>query len=884
MSSPTENCDDSGFFRSTIIPKRKAKGLQNTLQNEYDLALDIAQSKLLNKNEHKSNSKVNKRQLFFEFNQPKRSKNKKFKSSILINRTQEDRQRIITEKAAVVLLDDGTVRSRTGQNEAKNNEALVSDVLSKYHNRVSRLWKLSDNVGDSGWLVEDVKSYFIIDSLTSEITINVERDISPQSPQKLNEEGSKLKITHSIETSLLKLNLPKATLDQDWRRLINNESFCDIRAISKDQRTFHLHSLIMNVRCPGSLDKDIQFILIKYNLSTILVFLEYLYCGTLNDLKITELQDLMGLASDFEHCELITVLNCLQINLNKGTASSEVVTSNLPPDLRSEFAEQKKNLNKKQSDSLCWQDRDLFECEVVDLTQGSYSSSNCDENESNVDKSYWSFVQHQKKKDEEMREEEIEKSLMISEREKLVSCFERQDEMMHEILRVYDEDKINVINPHKEFEKDEKLETGGSNMKGLGEKFTLRNKTTDTCIIISSDSDTRGSKSEDDNMVQKKSSPNNIEYDLPYFDPYEDYNHFSACNFSPVKVHTQSRLAEESNHDDFHLNTTMKVGEENLSPEMDSTPIRTKTTRISSTRKSLQFRSKKTGAGLAANRIIRKSLGLAIKSPKQTTIKKVNTKEERRRRKSAVLDNFSTSLMNEFSKSPRFRSSTPLSKRDYIELTPSVKDIDVNEPITPYPEYSRMGDSLLKEHLAKYGLKRNLGKRKAQKILKHIYEELHPFLNEETGRLVKAVINTPKNVKKTKKNISRKRIQKETKNCNQDIEKQTGKKINEDKKVNASREENSSSHEGTMIYDFSGSDDDTVIDTTPRNLQDLSSAMNDFLKLNPDFHKKILLYEPIWVKDLQKQLKETFKKHYKMEDLMNYLDQQEGTKSVNSQL
>lgn len=68
-----------------------------------------------------------------------RSKNKKFKSSILINRTQEDRQRIITEKAAVVLLDDGTVRSRTGQNEAKNNEALVSDVLSKYHNRVKKL-------------------------------------------------------------------------------------------------------------------------------------------------------------------------------------------------------------------------------------------------------------------------------------------------------------------------------------------------------------------------------------------------------------------------------------------------------------------------------------------------------------------------------------------------------------------------------------------------------------------------------------------------------------------------------------------------------------------------------------------------------------------------
>lgn len=34
-------------------------------------------------------------------------------------------------------------------------------------------------------------------------------------------------------------------------------------------------------------------------------------------------------------------------------------------------------------------------------------------------------------------------------------------------------------------------------------------------------------------------------------------------------------------------------------------------------------------------------------------------------------------------------------------------------------------------------MKKGLGKRKATKILKHIYEELHPIFNTETGKLLK---------------------------------------------------------------------------------------------------------------------------------------------------
>lgn len=37
----------------------------------------------------------------------------------------------------------------------------------------------------------------------------------------------------------------------------------------------------------------------------------------------------------------------------------------------------------------------------------------------------------------------------------------------------------------------------------------------------------------------------------------------------------------------------------------------------------------------------------------------------------------------------------------------------------------------------KYGLKRSLSKNKAKKILRHIYDELHPVLNLKSGKIVK---------------------------------------------------------------------------------------------------------------------------------------------------
>lgn len=72
-----------------------------------------------------------------------------------------------------------------------------------------------------------------------------------------------------------------------------------------------------------------------------------------------------------------------------------------------------------------------------------------------------------------------------------------------------------------------------------------------------------------------------------------------------------------------------------------------------------------------------------------------------------------------------------------------------------------------------------------------------------------------------------------------------------------------------------------VLTQTPScNPQNIPSAMKIFLETNPDYHQKILLYEPIWIGDLQKKLKETFNKHFKLTDLMDYLDLKVRTRQL----
>lgn len=91
-----------------------------------------------------------------------------------------------------------------------------------------------------------------------------------------------------------------------------------------------------------------------------------------------------------------------------------------------------------------------------------------------------------------------------------------------------------------------------------------------------------------------------------------------------------------------------------------------------------------------------------MKTPKSSKNKKISNKSAKQRtriKEKKWMDELTNSIMNDISKSPMFTCSTPVRSidKDLVEITPcSIRDIEIEEPVTPYPNYSSMGDALLK--------------------------------------------------------------------------------------------------------------------------------------------------------------------------------------------
>ena len=359
----------------------------------------------------------------------------------------------------------------------------------------------------------------------------------------------------NIENEVLKLNLPKTSIDRDWRKIINNEIFSDVSASSKDGELIFMHSLVLKIRCLNILDMDYISIFKKFNLPIILVFLEYLYCGTLNDLQKNNVKELVDLAKQFNYLELIEVINDLEkniINEDNNTNRNSLMIREV--DFNTTLLAGRKPGNELENNlPLNAADRDLFEEDMIDLTQsdhGSTSSTVSDnDNDSNLEKSYWSFLQQEKKKEKELKEEEERESFIFnSEMEKIQISFDKRNEMMEKMLKEFDEEQ-----PYGESETEMKNwcttprreESRDSSTRDADDEVILKNETNDDCIIISSDSESQTLKPIP--VTEKSDSKiieNNIECDVPYFDPYED--NFPAYGFSPVQVHSQSLIAENN--------------------------------------------------------------------------------------------------------------------------------------------------------------------------------------------------------------------------------------------------------------------------------------------------------------------------------------------------
>ncbi|XP_047119856.1 uncharacterized protein LOC124802863 isoform X1 [Schistocerca piceifrons] len=235
---------------------------------------------------------------------------------------------------------------------------------------------------------------------------------------------------------------------------------------------------------------------------------------------------------------------------------------------------------------------------------------------------------------------------------------------------------------------------------------------------------------------------------------------------------------------------------------------------------------------------------------------------------------------------------------EYQSITP-VNKSSISEELTPLPDYSTMKTPQLKKELQKYGLK-PLKRKQAKLILRHIYNELHPWVPANDTVTTQAVLSpTSSLVSEGRK--GRENIAKQIKKCDPLVptmrsprKRNILKSLSDSAKASSSHDkENSEDEDDCDSEMFFGSnhnskdysilvDDEEIFheqSATSENRSegsqevDLQTAVQNFIINNPEIHEKILMYEPVWLNDLKNGLKAN-KIKFKLNDLMDYLDEQ----------
>lgn len=840
--------------------------------------------------------------------------------SILRERTKEDREKIISEKASEVLLDEDVIVDVPNK---KGEEFLDSLELLKYKNEGKRLWNNGEDEKVETYYVEDIKD-----------KLNVQEGNSPKLTQFVDvlSCGSSIQ-SQDIQTEIFKLNLPKSSFSQSWEKMVNNQEFSDVTVRTKDDKTVYLHSLVLHVRNPEILSKNYKSIFENFNFLTVISFVEFLYCGILNrNLPKAEVENLFHLAETADFKDLINVLNILKDNLKLTLESSEGI---IPPSPEVSIITGPREPSAEKD----WPMDDM-----VDLTQSSRDSpveenpeGEASEDESNLEKSYWSFMEHERRKKEleELRKQEEEKENIINSNElyKIDEIMKKQKEFNQSLLEEEEENYKNKLelekiyglnlNDNNDEEKDIFDEEPPKN-RDEEDIFQTPKKKIDKSVIKNEDYIVLSSDSNDEENTErlfKKSKPViDLDYDIPQFDPYDNYNDISfnvtesdvknniqsqslvTGSFSPISSRPPMSLRRSLEETPKDMNVTREqIVEETPmrleKPEFFSTPISNDKTLKCSTSK----KSGKRKTDLSSNRILRNSLRLSVKSRmlktnvtnRRSVRRSLSEKQKKKKLEESVqmAEILTKSVLNEFNNSMAGSSKTPRetrSNRNYLEVTPKTKNMEYSEKVTPMPDYSVMQASTLKKHLSKYGLKKSLAKSKAKKILRHIYEELHPVLNTETGKIVKYLPEEKPKSKRSKKTNPPSQKPKpaskksspakkcpETPKKNQETPKKnspTPEKINEvdsDASVDSMNKSTDCDSDGSE-YDL----EEPLTQSTPASTVDLPTAFSDFMKNNPEYHRQILLYEPIWLEELQNLLFVNFNKKFKLSDLMDFLDKQ----------
>ncbi|KAK8406672.1 hypothetical protein O3P69_007326 [Scylla paramamosain] len=210
--------------------------------------------------------------------------------------------------------------------------------------------------------------------------------------------------------------------------------------------------------------------------------------------------------------------------------------------------------------------------------------------------------------------------------------------------------------------------------------------------------------------------------------------------------------------------------------------------------------------------------------------------------------------------------------------------------VTPQPDYKNMKSPDLKKELQKYGICA-LGRKKAVMVLQHVYEQTHPFVTDSEAETSfsqtpqkNAVIPTdrPKLLqsqmrKKGRFGLASVELKSNKKNATREVapeesalpvEGEREKEESEESQLNSSTSSEGSS--GYLFGEtvFSPEEEDNLSSTQQA---DLASQVREMIVSNSDLHRKVLLYEPIFVEDLHAILKSN-KTKCSIQALLDVLD------------
>ncbi|KAK2585520.1 hypothetical protein KPH14_010166 [Odynerus spinipes] len=239
--------------------------------------------------------------------------------SILQIRSQEERDRLLIEKIAEILIDNETLTQRQQQlkneNERKKDN-LRSNVLKKLLNFDNKLWNtamLQSNLED--FYVTNLSPYIIPNNKKSMLMENTNESsitnkcqptdlLSIKYDSYLDKEESS-SISHTTDVTLFadikKGNMKQSsinTLIVDWGNALNNSSSSDIIIFVNGGKHIWVHKLVFYVRCSNilldiipnentaySVKERICWADIEYHVA--LAFLEFIYCGVIDKYPIS---------------------------------------------------------------------------------------------------------------------------------------------------------------------------------------------------------------------------------------------------------------------------------------------------------------------------------------------------------------------------------------------------------------------------------------------------------------------------------------------------------------------------------------------------------------------------------------------------------------------